>query len=198
MLVNGPLRRIRNLLDHPMFGTVTIPPGACVDPSRFPEDAFPIHCPECGYALQHLPEPRCPECGQPFDRGRLLVLQYAERPTKMRVTDRQQRRLLLLAVTAILVFVLNYGGLYLLSLQFHSTNNPVWRSMVGVQTALDRMLLYTRVMIVVQFLALVALVWAVLRVSLEFRRKAAQRREVIAAIEAANGQQPTAGGSGHG
>lgn len=25
------------------------------------------YCRRCGYALQGLPEPRCPECGQPFD-----------------------------------------------------------------------------------------------------------------------------------
>jgi len=24
------------------------------------------HCPECGYSLRGLPEPRCPECGRPF------------------------------------------------------------------------------------------------------------------------------------
>ena len=24
-------------------------------------------CRECGYLLRGLPEPRCPECGRPFD-----------------------------------------------------------------------------------------------------------------------------------
>lgn len=28
----------------------------------------PTHCASCGYDLQGLPEPRCPECGQPFRR----------------------------------------------------------------------------------------------------------------------------------
>ena len=28
----------------------------------------PTHCENCGYDLQGLPEPRCPECGQPFHR----------------------------------------------------------------------------------------------------------------------------------
>ncbi len=30
-------------------------------------DAHPPLCPHCGYPLQGLPEPRCPECGQGFD-----------------------------------------------------------------------------------------------------------------------------------
>jgi hypothetical protein len=28
----------------------------------------PGHCGRCGYDLQGLPEPRCPECGKPFER----------------------------------------------------------------------------------------------------------------------------------
>src|SRR5690554_6142568 len=28
----------------------------------------PQHCHHCGYDLRGLPEPRCPECGQPFAR----------------------------------------------------------------------------------------------------------------------------------
>jgi predicted RNA-binding Zn-ribbon protein involved in translation (DUF1610 family) len=28
----------------------------------------PTHCQNCGYDLQGLPEPRCPECGQSFTR----------------------------------------------------------------------------------------------------------------------------------
>ncbi len=29
--------------------------------------AEPKRCPSCGYILEHLPEPRCPECGREFD-----------------------------------------------------------------------------------------------------------------------------------
>jgi len=32
---------------------------------------FPDHCLKCGYNLRGLPEPRCPECGTPFDPSRL-------------------------------------------------------------------------------------------------------------------------------
>ncbi len=28
-----------------------------------------MHCLDCGYDLRHLTEPRCPECGRPFDPG---------------------------------------------------------------------------------------------------------------------------------
>lgn len=47
-----------------------------LDPAQFPEDEFPVYCMQCGYELRGLAESRCPECGEPFDRGRLLVLQY--------------------------------------------------------------------------------------------------------------------------
>jgi hypothetical protein len=53
-----------------------IPAEARVDPDKFPEDEFPLFCPACNYELRGLPEPLCPECGRPFDRGRLLVEQY--------------------------------------------------------------------------------------------------------------------------
>jgi hypothetical protein len=53
-----------------------IPPEARVDPGRFPEADFPLYCPSCGYLLRGLTSDRCPECGRPFERGRLLVEQY--------------------------------------------------------------------------------------------------------------------------
>jgi hypothetical protein len=53
-----------------------LPPDARVDPDQFPPDEFPVYCMQCGYDLRGLVEPRCPECGQAFDRGRLLVDQY--------------------------------------------------------------------------------------------------------------------------
>lgn len=32
----------------------------------------PNHCAKCGYCLTGLPEPRCPECGAPFQPGKPL------------------------------------------------------------------------------------------------------------------------------
>jgi hypothetical protein len=54
-----------------------MPSDARVDPSQFPEDEFPLVCPKCDYSLRGLPSDICPECGSQFDRGRLLVEQYA-------------------------------------------------------------------------------------------------------------------------
>lgn len=53
-----------------------ITPEMRVDPTRFSEEEYPVYCVKCGYELRALTEPRCPECGTPFDRGRLLVERY--------------------------------------------------------------------------------------------------------------------------
>ncbi|MCH8805087.1 MAG: hypothetical protein IH986_03255 [Planctomycetes bacterium] len=55
----------------------TIPPEARVDPDRFSEEEFPVFCRKCRYQLRGLTEGRCPECGMAFERGRLLVQEYA-------------------------------------------------------------------------------------------------------------------------
>ena len=45
---------------------VAIPTAALF---RFDRRMPPGHCLHCGYNLTGLPEPRCPECGQPFERN---------------------------------------------------------------------------------------------------------------------------------
>ena len=55
-------------------GSATSP---SVDPALFPEADYPVHCSKCQYLLTGLPDGPCPECGQPFERGKLLVSQYA-------------------------------------------------------------------------------------------------------------------------
>ncbi len=72
-------QRVWTFLNRPMFGTKVIPADARVDPAEFPDDEFPVYCEKCGYLLRGLAEPRCPECGTAFDRGRLLVRQYVVR-----------------------------------------------------------------------------------------------------------------------
>ncbi len=59
------------------YGQV-IPPEARVNPDEFPQEEYPVYCPDCDYLLRGLPDNhRCPECGRSFERGRLLVEQYA-------------------------------------------------------------------------------------------------------------------------
>lgn len=60
----------------PLFGAREIPRDVAVDPAQFSEEEYPVNCPKCGYLLRGLPDGNCPECGKPFERGRLLVLQY--------------------------------------------------------------------------------------------------------------------------
>lgn len=67
---------IRSLLNKPLFGTTVIPRDASVEPASFSDEEFPVHCPTCGYLLRGLPDGKCPECGNPFERGQLLVRQY--------------------------------------------------------------------------------------------------------------------------
>ncbi len=54
-----------------------IPKRTSVNPEDFPDADFPIICLECGYSLKTLADGNCPECGQPFVRGELLVEIYA-------------------------------------------------------------------------------------------------------------------------
>lgn len=54
-----------------------IAPGELrVDPACFPEQEFPTVCLRCAYRIVGPVSGRCPECGQEFERGRLLVELY--------------------------------------------------------------------------------------------------------------------------
>lgn len=61
---------------YPLAYGKLIPPEARVDSTRFPEDEYPVICPKCRYLLRGIADGPCPECGKPFDKGRLLVEQY--------------------------------------------------------------------------------------------------------------------------
>ncbi len=75
-MLSKALECLRRQLTKPLFRTRFIPDDASVDPTLLPEDEFPVHCVKCRYALRGLDDGRCPECGTPFERGRLLVRQY--------------------------------------------------------------------------------------------------------------------------
>lgn len=75
--VPGRIRQfLRKLFPSAIRHGRVIPEDARVDPGQFPPDEFPLYCPNCDYLLRGLEVNRCPECGRPFDPGRLLVEQY--------------------------------------------------------------------------------------------------------------------------
>lgn len=73
-------RRLKAVILPPLnelwFGTRVSRCDAWVEPSSFPEEEYPVYCGKCGYLLRGLPGGKCPECGEVFERGRLLVCQY--------------------------------------------------------------------------------------------------------------------------
>lgn len=58
---------------------VRVPPstlrlGMMTDPyTHQSSDGDELYCPACGYDLRHTRDPRCPECGNPFDRTILSI-----------------------------------------------------------------------------------------------------------------------------
>lgn len=109
----GVLRLMRQALGPIARSLGVIPRGTQVDPACFPDDEYPVYCLQCGYALRGLPDGRCPECGNEFARGHLLVEQYARfrRPK----TDRYRRitrSLLVFSFTVQLVTTLGMLSLW--------------------------------------------------------------------------------------
>lgn len=99
--MRGMLRRIRQKLENRLGA---IPPDTKVDPSEFPEAEYPVKCLKCGYALFGLLDGQCPECGQDFSRGHLLVETYVRgRITKNDLRNRAHRWLFAMFVTSQIV-----------------------------------------------------------------------------------------------
>lgn len=70
------LNALAHLLQRPLLGTRVVPRDSQLDLDLLPEDEFPIFCETCGYLLRGLPDGRCPECGNSFERSHLLLRQY--------------------------------------------------------------------------------------------------------------------------
>ncbi len=71
-------------------------------------------CRQCGYALQGLPEPRCPECGRDFDPDDPTTFRPSRRRVRLskltRITVRLVCAILGLAALAVTVaYFVNYG-----------------------------------------------------------------------------------------
>lgn len=59
---------------HTATATPSITPDAGTSPPDVPAPPEPtVFCPHCDYNLSGLPEDRCPECGEAFDRRKLIA-----------------------------------------------------------------------------------------------------------------------------
>ena len=118
-----------SVLNKPLFGTRVIPRDAAVDPKHFSEDEYPVHCPKCGYLLRGLPDGRCPECGTPFERGRLLVQQYVREWKGASLKDSRAGKWCSWASTACIALpVLSCLGFVCIAylVDWESPNPPSW------------------------------------------------------------------------
>ena len=65
-----------------------------------PEDPPALFCPSCTYDLRYTTDPRCPECGTPFDRSQLAVsrIPWVHRKQKSLGTFKAWRKTFLLTL----------------------------------------------------------------------------------------------------
>lgn len=174
---------LKRLLRYRVAHGKLIPPEARVDSAAFPEAEYPVVCPKCRYLLRGLPNGPCPECGKPFDRGRLLVEQYVlEGGSRFHPwTARMNNWALLIILGGPLVTWL--GGTLLLA---RFTFDPTSPSNGVFFTLLDLLALWTVILSLGVVLALVSTVLSV-RMFLRYRHKA---RQVFEAIDVASSRPP--------
>jgi hypothetical protein len=71
-----------------------------------------MYCKQCLYELRYVSEPRCPECGKAFDpadRSTFYILSIQKRLDKTgRIARRLARVLILLALAAIMAFIIMF------------------------------------------------------------------------------------------
>jgi len=183
--------RISAALGRPLFGTRVIPRDARVDPALFPDDEFPIFCRACEYDLRGLPDGPCPECGTPFERGRELVLSYVYYPLgRMWWHTGSGRWLIRFVVLGIIAIGLELGSsapYWFLLWRSGRTGAPPPRH--GTEIAIGvKMAVYA-----LEIVAFAAVLCCLLAIYRDFRRIAAKRRRIIAAIPP--GQADSAGGA---
>jgi hypothetical protein len=178
------LAKVSRLLYRPLFGTFVVPKDARVDPTLFSEEGFPVFCPRCRYSLRGLRDGLCPECGQPFERGALLVRQYVfewgQRHRKGTPLARVRRWLVIGATACGLVLLLGVVSLPLCALLWRAGFVPV-----SVESFIAWGYRISRVLLV---LALVTtLLWGtvIVLVLIHCSRFAKKRGAVIAALRAA-------------
>ncbi|MFH1107863.1 MAG: hypothetical protein V1790_01505 [Planctomycetota bacterium] len=165
-------------LNRPIFGTRVIPSDAVVDPTRFPEDKFPTCCDACGYLLRGIPDGNCPECGRPFARGRLLVMQYVIKYgwTSWRGSRSAKWARVLLVIGVTMYAIPAVAAVILILLVKTQPQPQVWSMvdfMVKVIGIANRLLLVTGLLLM--------LISGALALT-QIRRCAAQRRALLCAI----------------
>ncbi len=169
--------RLARWLNRPLFGPRVIPARARANPELLPEEEFPVHCPGCGYLLRGLPGAICPECGTPFDRGRLLVEQYVHFSP-----SRAQHRIggilfvlaCLLVLAPYLIIELYLGG-YGQMIRPVASGNPG----AAVLTALQRAGTIMAIMVWAQMLGVGLVIgWEGWMVWVRLRRARARRRVI--------------------
>lgn len=178
------LESVVRVLRRPLFGTQVISPDARVDAAQFPEDEFPIYCTKCEYLLRGLPDGRCPECGEEFERGKLLVLEYV----RWRVLGQRRYNQTLgwLSAIAIAVFLAAIAVHAFFAWRVSSlTNTP---QIGALPPLVDQWTRIVPVLLYVHLAALGALSLAAMVAMMRYRRRAEQRRRILAGIMPGDGK----------
>lgn len=109
------LQSFKEFIDRPIFGSKDVPTDASVDPTLFPEKEYPVYCPKCTYRLSGLHEQRCPECGTPYNLGKLIVHQYCLFPESILWKLSRLRKIITNSmIIGMLLCCISVGGIYLL------------------------------------------------------------------------------------
>lgn len=170
-------------IHRPLFGTSVMPTDARVDPAAFPEEEFPLNCPNCRYLLRGLPEERCPECGEPFDRGRLLVLHYVVWRTQRQ--RRYRNTILALSIAALLLIAVQQAGAAWFGREIADLSaRPAVLTAGRVATLNQQRVLFSQVMLAVQSIVALVTIGVLTAVVVRYRRMSDRRRQVIAGVQA--------------